>query len=104
VQELVLARNYFDRSLEVDKASRESLVEVYQKRRQVYSADETTSLDEGMARFRMVDSGCSRVKMLSPLVRATKSSSRWGWATATIRARPEHVLAFLLDSSGRQNM
>jgi hypothetical protein len=89
-------RGRFDRSLEVDGASRKKLVEIIKRLSRdgvEYSEEEEKILEEGKAWFKAFDGLKSKdVAMRSPQTKGKvaykKGDSRaWGWSTATVIAR-----------------
>ena len=74
-----------------------------------YSAEETKILDEGEKLFAMFNGlKWKKLEMVSPLASAKiafKSGDQgaWGWASITVRASPEEVLAFLWETLRRSS-
>jgi len=97
-------RKRFDKSLEVDGATRARNVEMILGHNCVeYSEEENRILAEGERNFMGFKAMRAKsLKMASPLTTAEiafekKDSHAWGFAKTTVRARPEEVLALLWD-------
>ena len=94
-------RTYFDKSMEIDTASREGLVETI-GRDQIYSAKEDELIRVGMTRFALFEgprATVKRAKAASPTVTnqiAFEEGGRlgWGWSESLVRATKEEVSAF----------
>ena len=86
-------RKKFDRSLEIDAASRASIASMVGTHSTPYAADETRDLSGGLELFDMFEgAGGKEVKLASPLTRAQIAHKRvesraYGWSTTTVRAR-----------------
>jgi len=102
-------RKRFDKSLEVDGSTRTLQVEMIQGHDDEYSAEEEKLLDDGDELFAAFSGmKATALKTASPLTTAKIAfrggdNYAWGWATATVRASPEEVLAFLWDARSRTN-
>ncbi|GMI35864.1 hypothetical protein TeGR_g6190, partial [Tetraparma gracilis] len=97
-------RKRFDRSLELDVTQMEELVEMIRRHRRdgvEYSKEEEKIMAEGRTWFKAFDGLKSKdVAMRSPQTKGKVAykrgdSRRWGWSTATVRASPNEVLAFV---------
>jgi len=102
------ARRLFDRSLEIDGATRARHVEMITGQDGAeYSEEENRILAEGERNFTdFQEMKAKALEMASPLTTAKiayKSGDRhaWGWATTTVRASPEEILAWTLDLHSR---
>jgi len=102
-------RQQFDKSLDIDGATRARNVGLIADHSEQYSEEENALLEEGEKHFAdFKEMKAKRVKMASPLTTgeiAFKKKGRhaWGRATTTVRASPEEVLAFLWDARSRTN-
>jgi len=100
-------RKQFDKSLEIDCATRAQNVGLIADHMEQYSEEENRILAEGENHFTDFQGmKVKSLKMASPLTTAKiayKSGGRhaWGRATTTVRARPEEVLAFTWDAMRR---
>jgi len=101
-------RKRFDRSLEVDGATRARNVEMIMGHDGAeFSEEENRILAEGKKHFAdFKEMKAKSVKMESSLTTSSIAykggdSHAWGWSTTTVRARPEEVLAFVWDTMGR---
>ena len=96
-------RKRFDRSLEIDGGQRARNVAMITRHEQAYSEFENLILTGGEKHFtNFKEMKAKELKMVSPLTKAEiafKSGDRhaWGRATATVRASPEEVLAYMWD-------
>jgi len=104
-------RQQFDKSLEIDGATRARNVEMITGHDGVeYSQEENRILTEGERHFTdFPKMNAKSLEMDSPLTTAKiayKSGDRraWGYATTTARASPEEVLAFQWDAKRRSNL
>jgi len=103
-------RQQFDKSLEIDGATRAQNVGLIADHAEEYSKGENAFLEEGEKHFAdFKEMKAKSLKMASPLTTGEiafkkKDSHAWGWATTTVRARPEEVLAFLWDTMRRSNI
>jgi len=106
VQELIgvsMMRQQFDKSLEVDGEVRAENMKMIAEHDAAYDDYEKACFSEGEQHFpRFEAMKAKSLKMASPLTRAKlafKSGDRqgWGWATTSVRASPEEVLAWMLD-------
>ncbi|GMI42593.1 hypothetical protein TeGR_g11447 [Tetraparma gracilis] len=104
-------RERFDRSLELDGKKRGELVKMIRGhgRDMVgYSEKEEKIVAEGETWFKAFDGLKSKdVAMRSPQTKAKVAyeegdSRAWGWSTATVRASPENVLAYVWDTKSRE--
>ena len=105
---LSATRKQFDKSLEVDGATRALNVEMIMGHVDVeYSEEENRKLAEGERHFAdFQEMKAKSLLMASPLMTAKiafNSGDRyaWGYGKTTVRARPEEVLAFLWDTMRR---
>jgi len=105
---LSMTRKRFDRSLEVDGTTRALNVEMITGHDGAeYSEEENRILAEGEKHFAdFKEMKAKSLKMASPLTTGEiafrkKDSHAWGRATATVRASPEEVLAFMWDTMRR---
>jgi len=100
-------RKHFDKSSEIDRGARTRNVEMIMGHDAAYDGYERACLFEGEQHFALFNGMKTKaLKMASPLTTAEiayKSGDKqaWGWATATVRARPEEVLAFCWDTMRR---
>jgi len=101
-------RKRFDKSLEVDGATRALNVEIIMGHVGVeYTAAEQSACIDGEYFFDLFSGLTAKaLNMESPLTKAEivfkkKDSHAWGRATTTVRARPEEVLAFTWDTMRR---
>ena len=102
-------RKQFDRSLEIDGATRAQNVAMIMAHADEYSAAEEIIIIHGQyhfSEFKLMKA--KSLKMASPLTTAkiaynSGDKHAWGWATTTVRARPEEVLAFLWDIMRRSS-
>jgi len=100
-------RKRFDKSLDIDGGARMRNVEMIKGHDVEFSAEETKLLESGEKQFAMFNGMKAKaLKMASPLATAKiafKSGDRhaWGWATTTVRASPEEVLAYTWDPMRR---
>jgi len=99
---LSLMRKQFDRSSELDGATRALNVGLITHHMEQYSEEENALLEEGEKHFAdFKETKTKSLKMVSPLttgeIAFKKDSHAWGRATTTVRARPEEVLAYMLD-------
>ena len=100
-------RQRFDKSLEVDGVARVQNVEMIVGHADEYSEEENRMLTEGGKLFEDFEGTKTKsLKMASILTTAKiayKSGDQraWGWAATIVRARPEEVLAFMLDLNRR---
>jgi len=103
LRSLSVARKRFDRSSEIDRGTRMRNAEMIMGHTDEYSAEEAKLLEDGEAQFAMFKGTKAKVlKMTSPLATAkiafkSGDNHAWGWATTTVRASPEEVLAYLWD-------
>jgi len=107
LRSLSLMRERLDKSLEIDGGARTRNVEMVMSHDDEYSAEETKLLEDGEKQFAMFNGMKAKaLKMASPLATgkiAYKRGDRhaWGWATTTVRASPEEVLAYMWDTMRR---
>ena len=100
-------RKRFDKSLEIDGATRAQNVGFIVDHKEQYSEEENALLEEGEKHFSdFQEMKAKSLKMASALTTAKiayKSGDRhaWGYSKTTVRARPEEVLAFLWDTMRR---
>ena len=100
-------RKKFDKSLEIDAATRRKNVRRIEEHRDAYSKEEDEALKEGEADFDLFENEkAKKLKMRSPLTKAKiafkrGSRSGWGWSSTVVRASPEEVLAHMWDRTGR---
>ncbi|GMI22418.1 hypothetical protein TeGR_g13348, partial [Tetraparma gracilis] len=106
-------RERFDQSLELEGKKRGELVKMIRRHGRdgvEYSEEEEKIMAEGKTWFKAFDGLKSKdVAMRSPQskgkVAYEKGDSRvWGWSTATLRASPEELLAYVWDTKSRQQM
>ena len=94
-------RRQFDKSLEIDGATRALNVGLFADHMEQYSEEENALLEEGEKRFAYFKAMKAKsLKMASPLTTGEvafkkKDSHAWGRSITTVRARPEEALAFL---------
>ena len=97
----------FDKSSEIDGATRARNVETIMKHDDEYSAEEMKFVEDGEGQFEVFNGlKAKALEMASPLTTgklAVESRDRqaWGWASTTVRASPEEVLAFMWDTMRR---
>ena len=100
-------RKQFDKSLEIDGATRAQNVGLIADHMEQYSEEEYSLLEEGEKHFAdFKKMKATSVKMASPLTTGEiafkkKDGHAWGRATTTVRASPEEVLAFMWDTMRR---
>jgi len=100
-------RQLFDKSLEIDGATRAQNVGLIAEHAELYSEEENRILAEGERQFEIFKNlKESDLKMASPLTTAKIAykdgdTHAWGWATSTVRASSEEVLAYLWDTQRR---
>ena len=100
-------RKQFDKTLEIDGAARTRNMVLIMEHTDEYTEKENQILDVGKVRFSVF--GSTRAKtigMTSPLTTAKIAYEQgdnhaWGWATTSVRARPEEVLALVWDVDRR---
>jgi len=96
-------RQQFDKSLEIDGATRVQNVGLIADHTEQYSEEENAVLEEGEKHFAdFKGMKAKSLEMASPLATGeiafeNKGGQAWGRATTTVRASPEEVLAFLWD-------
>jgi len=100
-------RKRFDKSLEIDGATRAQNIGLIVDHMNQYSEEENTLLEEGEKHFTdFQEMKAKSLKMASALTTAKIAYKRgdrhaWGYSKTTVRARPEEVLAFLWDTMRR---
>jgi len=100
-------RKFFDKSLDIDGVTRARNVEMITGHSNETTEEEERILAEEEKHFAdFKEMKAKVVKMKSPLARAevafqSGDKHAWGWATATVRATPEEVLAFNWDTMMR---
>ena len=103
-------KQHFDRSFEVDRATRRELVTLigrHARENALYSEYEKAILAEGEQYFTEFNKlQAKTLEMASSLTKAkiafkAKDSHAWGWATTTVQASAAEVLAFVWDSQRR---
>ena len=98
-----LQRKSLDRGVEIDGATRARNVEMIKAHAEPYSAEESHILEKGEEHFAIFDDVKTRhLKMRSPLTKAqiafaTGDRFAWGWASTTVQASPEEVMAHMWD-------
>jgi len=106
----VALRKLFDKSVEIDKASRTIFVDMIASHDAPYSDAEKKLIDEGRQYFATFEGGVAKsLKMTSPLTSAKKTTKKgdskaWGWATTSVRASEREVLAFVWDLKKRASL
>ena len=96
-------RQRFDKSLEIDGATRTLNVEMIMGHEEEYSVHENWFVAQGEKLFAdFQEMKAKELEMASPLTTAkiaynSGDHHAWGYATPTVRARPEEVLAFVWD-------
>jgi len=104
---LSVMRTRFDKSREIDGATRAQNFGLIADHMEQYSEEENALLEEGEKHFAdFKEMKAKSVEMASPLTMGEiafkkKDSNAWGRATTTVRASPEEVLAFLWDTMRR---
>jgi len=107
LRSLSATRNRFDKSPEIDGATRALNVGLIADHVEQYSEEENALLEEGEKHFAVFkEMKAKSLRMSSPLTTGEiafkkKDSHAWGRATTTVRTRPEEVLAFLWDTMRR---
>ncbi|GMI37358.1 hypothetical protein TeGR_g5104 [Tetraparma gracilis] len=102
-------RKLFDKSLEIDAASNLRLMTMIQNHVEPYAEEEEAILRDGVAHFSKFDALKSKELKMASLTTKAKMALEdgdrhaWGWATTTVKASPERVLAFLWDAFSRAN-
>jgi len=97
----------FERSLEVDGATRAQNVEMITGHAEEYSEEEKALLEDGEKHFTdFQEMKAKSLEMASPLTAAkiahrSGDNHAWGRATTTVRASPKEVLAYLWDTMRR---
>jgi len=100
-------RDRFDQSSKIDGAKRRQHIELIEKHGDPYSEAETKLLEEGQQHFRVFNRmKMKNLEMASPLatgkIAFEEGDKRaWGWATTTVRASTDEVLAFIWDTLRR---
>ena len=94
-------RTHFDKSSEIDAASRSSLVTMIGTHEEVYTPAEEKIITDGVAMFGLFEGlGVKDIAMVSPLTRAkihfeAGDNHAFGWATTSVRARCVKPFALL---------
>jgi hypothetical protein len=106
LMQLSRARVKFDRSIEIDAASRDSIVEMIKGHTAGYSKEENEIVDGGVSGFvRFEGKKAKGLEMPSRLASAKiifeGDSGAWGWSTTIARASPEAIMSHLWDVSKR---
>jgi len=100
-------RKQFDKSLEIDGATRAQNVGLIADHMEQYSEEENALLEEGEKHFAdFKEMRAKSLKMASPLTTGEiafkkEDGHAWGCSTTTVRASPEEVLAFMWDTTSR---
>jgi len=103
-------RMRFDKSMEIDAASRAAHVEsIAGEGGGGYTEEENEIVEWGVNLFNLFDAmKTKKIKLPSPLASArigfsadSSDTHAWGWGSTTVRARPKEVLAFLWDTRSR---
>jgi len=110
LRSLSVMRKRFDKSLEVDGATRALNVAMITGREEEYSSHENWFVAQGEKHFADFQGQKSKsLEMKSPLTTAKIAYERgdrhvWGYAKTTVLASPTEVLAFFWDSSRRTDL
>ena len=100
-------RKRFDKSPAIDAASNLRLVTMIEGHDGDYSARELEILEEGKKMLEVFEQQKSKeLKMASPMTKAKMAykpgeKHAFGWATTTVRASSQEVLAFVWDTEAR---
>ena len=96
-------RVMLDKSKEIEAAVRAQNVDMIRRNREQYSQQELTLVELALMDFKLFEEKRAKnVKMESALTTAKVAFKKgdkhaWGWATTTVRASPEEVLAHCWD-------
>jgi hypothetical protein len=114
---LVNMRKLFDRSMDVDEASRALIIERIEGHTDQYSFEDTRAVEKELGKFDIFEKKKSKkFDLLSPateakIVRAEgdqgglwDSRRTYGLATTIVKARPVDVLSFFLDTTSSSNV
>jgi hypothetical protein len=100
-------RKQYDRSLEIDAASNLRLVTMIQNHDELYTDKEEEILEDGRKMLDVFAQQKSKeLKMTSPTTQAKIAfkpgdKHAFGWATTTVRASSQEVLAFVWNTEAR---
>jgi hypothetical protein len=93
----------FDKSAEIDAASRTRIVNVIQNHADEYSEEEDGAIKDGMGYFAMFEDENSKELALefrstfAKIAYKEGDNCAWGWASATVRATPEEIMSNIWD-------
>ena len=100
---LSATRKQFDKSLEIDGATRARNVAMIAEHVAEYSGKENSIIEEGANYFSEFEGmKAKNLKVASPLTKAKIAYNggdhhAWGWSSTTVRAGPAEVLAYIID-------
>jgi hypothetical protein len=101
-------RNMFDRTADIDGASRASIVDMIERHAAPYTEQENAIIDSGLAHFDrfQVEGNVEEVKTISPLSQNELAQVKgdrlaWGRSRITERTTPEDALAYQWDFMAR---
>jgi hypothetical protein len=99
---LNMMRANFDRSLEIDAASRGRIVDIIKKHTDAYTPEEKDILDEVGANLKLSECKLKKIKTASGMTEAGITFKQgdghvWGLSKTVVRATPEEIVGFAWD-------
>ena len=94
----------FDRSMEIDQTNRQNYATSIRRRKQAYTSEEDKFIADGVGYFTTFEAEKTtrEVTLLNTMTRAKTTAYKghhhqWGWASSTVMASSDEVLAYIYD-------